>query len=172
MYAITITSRRHEATNGRTHADDARTTKHDASSSTDDDAAGEAGHDETRQIRLSGLCALFVSIKSRCVRRTLGLNSFYFFIFFFKPAQPVFNLEHTFKWCHFCINTSFPGIYDNIHTNLVILKCMIGRTFFFFPLIFNEHIREAGLIWQCSSLRFCFVLDFKCFCTLLQWLEE
>lgn len=53
MYPVTVTFRRHEAADGRAHADDARTTTHDASPSTDDDAS-QARHDATRQIRASG----------------------------------------------------------------------------------------------------------------------
>lgn len=65
--------RRHEATDGRTHADDARTPTHDASPTADDDAS-QAGHDETRQIRPSGFCPFLVAMKRHGEVRTLGLT--------------------------------------------------------------------------------------------------
>lgn len=68
-----VTFRRHEATDGSTHADDARTPTHDASSSTDDDAS-QAGHDATRQIRASGFPPFFVAMNRLCLVRTLSLT--------------------------------------------------------------------------------------------------
>lgn len=53
--------RGYEATYRWTHADDARTPTHDASSSTNDDAS-QARHDATRQIRASRCLPLFVAI--------------------------------------------------------------------------------------------------------------
>lgn len=53
MYPFIVSFRRHEAADGRTHADDAGTTTHDASPSADDDAS-QAGHDATGQIRAGG----------------------------------------------------------------------------------------------------------------------
>ncbi|XP_029287812.1 U1 small nuclear ribonucleoprotein C isoform X1 [Cottoperca gobio] len=70
-------TRRHEAADGRTHADDARTATHDAPPSTNDDA-GQAGHDATRQIRAGGFSPLFAAKNRHCLVRTLGLTLGFF----------------------------------------------------------------------------------------------
>lgn len=70
---------RHEATNGRTDADDAWTTTHDASPPSHDDA-GQTRNGSPRQIRLRGG---FVVINRFCPVKTLG--------FFLNSAV---NLEH------------------------------------------------------------------------------
>lgn len=72
LICVAVTRRRHEAANGRTHADDARTPTHDASPTTDDDAS-QAGHDETRQIR-QWILPFFVAMNRRGLVRTLGLT--------------------------------------------------------------------------------------------------
>lgn len=53
MSSSAVPFRRHEAADGRTHADDAGTPPHDASPSAHDDAR-QARHDATGQIRAGG----------------------------------------------------------------------------------------------------------------------
>lgn len=73
MCGFTSTLRRHEAADGRTHADDAGTATHDASPSADDDA-GEAGHDAAGQIRAACRSPLSDAANRLCPVRTLGLT--------------------------------------------------------------------------------------------------
>lgn len=73
LCTLTVTFRRHEAANGRTHADDARTATHDASPSPHDDAS-QARNDATGQIRASGFSPFFVAMNRLCLVRTLGLT--------------------------------------------------------------------------------------------------
>ncbi|KAG7226762.1 hypothetical protein INR49_014111 [Caranx melampygus] len=82
-------TRRHEAANGRTNADDARATTHDASPSSNDDAS-QAGHDASRQIRTSGFSLFLDAVNRRGLVRTLALTLGFIIV---RPISSAPNLR-------------------------------------------------------------------------------